>query len=449
MKKILYLTAGVIAIFLICALYGQRSKSADKIQNLKPLTVGDKVPDVVFDKMLNHTSSTGKLSDFKGKAIIIDMWFKECGSCIAGMPHLDSLQTEFKNDLQILLVTWQPKTDIQAFWKKRHQIKNLKFTQAVEDTIMRQLFPARGYPHQIWINKEGYVAAITGGGSTTRDNVAKLVQGRALDLNLKQDELDWNVRHSVEPMIKYYYDRNKVNILFYSYFSKYRPEFTAGSEIKVDKKDKLVRVNFRNADFLRLYHFAYSGANNVPVHAPTRMIREDSKPIATQADYKGMSNVFCYDLIYKDTVSTTLGNYMITDLDRFFNVQSHEELREMDCYVLRPTGINERYKEALKQEEESYIINKELKKGEALVLNKGFVPYLEMEFMHYVDKPLLWDFGEEIKKVSNLFKRTNLISFKVTWNLENLPAMNKELAEYGLEITLEKRLRKVIVLRNK
>lgn len=417
-------------------------------QEIKPLDIGDQVPDIIFEKMLNYSGPSGQLSDFKGKAVIIDMWFKECGVCINGMPHLDSLQKEFQDDLQLMLVTWQPKADIEDFWKKNYQVKHLKFTQAVEDTITRMLFPARGYPHQIWIDKEGRVAAITDGSSTNMENVKKLIQGMPLDLKVKQDELDPNVSYSVEPMIHYYYEQNKPNILFYSYFSRYRPEFAGGSQIRVDKKNQLVRAVFRNADFLLLYHCAYTAGTVFPIHRPSRMIREDSNPIDTKEDYKEMTNVFCYDLIYRDTVDDNLGQYMITDLDRFFNVKSNEEIRDVDCYILRPTGKSDRYLKPLDQDEDSFVINEKLQNGKAFALNRGFVPNYENNLMNHVDKPFLWEFDEEIRKVSNLFKRTNLVSFKVVWNLDDLPAMNKELAEYGLEIIVEKRPQKVIILRD-
>lgn len=404
-------------------------------QTVKPLSIGEKVPDVKFDKMLNHTKSNGKLSDFDGKAIIIDLWFRECGSCIDAMPHLDSIQKEFKDDIKILLVTWQDKPYIEEFWQKNHIGKRFKFTQVVEDTIIRKLFPAVGFPHQIWIDKTGQVAAITDGLSTNKKNIVKLIKGEHIDLKLKSDELDSKINQAIDPMIMYYYGSNKSNIIFYSYFSRYRSEFMGGTSLELDTTNGLTRVSFRNIDFLSLYHYAYSEKFGTPLHRPTRMVRNDRNPIKTEADYDQMTNIFCYDLIYKDSSFSNFGKYMVTDLDRFFNVKSHEEEMMVLCYILMPTGQNERYKEPIEVNEKAYFINSRLKIGEITELNKIQLPLHENFFMPYLDKPFIVELGN----IKNL-------SLKVKWDIKNLRRMNKELAEYGLQIVEENRLRKVIIL---
>ncbi len=161
--------------------------SVSNAQQIKPLTVGDKLPDVVFKTMLNHKAPSGKLSDFKGKAMIIDMWFRQCGSCVDAMPHLDSVQKAYKDNLQVLLVTWQTKKEIEAFWKERLPVQGLKFTQVVEDTVMKALFPAVGYPHQIWIDKNGIVKSINDGRQTTKENIKSLIVGNTVKIGIKKD----------------------------------------------------------------------------------------------------------------------------------------------------------------------------------------------------------------------------------------------------------------------
>src|SRR5687767_8670432 len=71
----------------------------------KQLNIGDTVPDVAFKIIRNHSSNSGKLSDFKNKFIILDFWNIYCKSCIEAFPHLQDLQNKFKEDLQIILIT--------------------------------------------------------------------------------------------------------------------------------------------------------------------------------------------------------------------------------------------------------------------------------------------------------------------------------------------------------
>jgi cytochrome c biogenesis protein CcmG/thiol:disulfide interchange protein DsbE len=45
---------------------------------------------------------TIKLSDFKGKVVIIDFWATWCPPCRKGIPDLISIQNEFKSDVVII-----------------------------------------------------------------------------------------------------------------------------------------------------------------------------------------------------------------------------------------------------------------------------------------------------------------------------------------------------------
>ncbi len=71
------------------------------------IQIGDNCPDVEIKQIINYPSGNARLSDFKGKALLIDFWFSACTACIEVMPKLDSLQREYGKDLQILLVNYE------------------------------------------------------------------------------------------------------------------------------------------------------------------------------------------------------------------------------------------------------------------------------------------------------------------------------------------------------
>ena len=56
---------------------------------IKPLKIGDKVPDIEFKNIINYKSKTARLSDFKGKLVILDFWGTWCTSCIAAFPKME------------------------------------------------------------------------------------------------------------------------------------------------------------------------------------------------------------------------------------------------------------------------------------------------------------------------------------------------------------------------
>jgi thiol-disulfide isomerase/thioredoxin len=71
---------------------------------IKGLSIGDLVPDIEF-RMLNYPKLNIKLSDFKGKLVLLDFWAIWCSNCIPNFPKLKPLQASFKGKAQVILVS--------------------------------------------------------------------------------------------------------------------------------------------------------------------------------------------------------------------------------------------------------------------------------------------------------------------------------------------------------
>lgn len=430
MKTIDFLLVWIL-LFFPAILFGQ----------VNPLNVGDKVPNVYLHDIINYEYDDGYLHDFIGKPLIIDFWFRECGSCIKAMPSLDSLRREYNGKLNIIQSTYQDRDKIDNFFDTHHVGKKHKFINVVSDTILRQMFPAASFPHVVWIDGSGTVMAITDGNVVNRKNVEKFITGIPLNMNIKQDEMDPNVRYGRDPLITYF-DNEKESILQYSFLSKYKPEFTGGLSIRVDSANNLTRVLYRNSDFLKLYDIAYSPPRGSDgLHRSTRLLRQDSSPIKSEADYSAFTNIFNYDLMFQGTNFRRQSEIMISDLDRYFEVESREEKRKMECYVISESDDSRMYRNQL-NEEEPFFENKELIVGTKTRVNKIFFRAIEDSFNHYAHMPVLLDLESNSNK-------TNRISFEFTWHPDNIALMNKELSSYGLQIQIEEREFDVIVLNDR
>ncbi|MFZ2323483.1 MAG: TlpA disulfide reductase family protein [Ignavibacteriaceae bacterium] len=78
-------------------------KNSSDIKNV--LTVkdeGDKAPNFALKSV---DGKTVKLSDYKGKIVIIDFWATWCPPCRRGIPDLISIQKEFKKDVVVIGVS--------------------------------------------------------------------------------------------------------------------------------------------------------------------------------------------------------------------------------------------------------------------------------------------------------------------------------------------------------
>src|SRR6266481_3555643 len=81
----------VIAICVFCSgLPGQDAPGAAETNNI----VGHPAPDFEL-KVLGSRGKTMKLSDLKGKAVLIDFWATYCGPCKVEMPWIADLQKKY------------------------------------------------------------------------------------------------------------------------------------------------------------------------------------------------------------------------------------------------------------------------------------------------------------------------------------------------------------------
>lgn len=85
-KKILVLCFMIFVIFIGC-------------EKKKKLQYGDTAPSI---SLLDLKDKVTKLSDFKGKFVLLRFWQKGCPACLKEMPDLDKFYKKYKKDLVVL-----------------------------------------------------------------------------------------------------------------------------------------------------------------------------------------------------------------------------------------------------------------------------------------------------------------------------------------------------------
>ncbi len=171
------------------------SSCAQSQQTNKPLQVGDTIPHIILTDVVNFPVSQIQLSSYKGKLLILDFWATWCNSCLHCFPKFDTLQAQFKNHLQFVLInnlsrTLNTNQSITQFLKlKKNLAFNLRNIPVCTDTTRRisQLFPFKFIPHYIWVNPAGIIIAITGADEVTATNISKAIRGKPLNLPVKTE----------------------------------------------------------------------------------------------------------------------------------------------------------------------------------------------------------------------------------------------------------------------
>ena len=450
--KLRLLQVSLVGIFILLFL----SAGAQSIGSIKELVVGDQCPDFTFPGVLNERGTQARLTDFKGKLVILDFWATSCLPCIAAMPKLDSLNAGFKEGLKIIPVTSQAGSTIQAFTNKNGILKKLHIPMITGDSVLRQYFPHLLIPHEVWIDGDGVVAAITDGEQITAENIRRLLENRQTPVSIKKDIMDFDPE---KPLLIGGLGRN------------YRidPEILRSSSVLtpyisgLPGMSGLVKVVGNHKKYIStnvmietLYQSAYSTSNkpfqglNRPesyLMFPSRTIWEahDStlyfwhgrsseswKEVADSMKY------FCYELILPRSESLELTDYVIQDLNRYFGnlygIEAKKEKRSVKCWVLTRKGENmitydTTVKKEFKIDKDSHTIH---------IQN-----YSLADFMFWW---LSFHLYRSTVPVIDESGYTGMFNVDIKADPEDISSMSRALSKYGFELRLEQRELEMIII---
>lgn len=108
-----------------------------------------------FNEFVLNNGKTIKLSDLKGKVVLLDFWYRGCLPCIKTIPNLIKLQEEFKGKLVIIGVNdVDIKEDVTEFL--RYKKANYYSTYRSEINISKSL-NFNSFPTLIIINQKGEI----------------------------------------------------------------------------------------------------------------------------------------------------------------------------------------------------------------------------------------------------------------------------------------------------
>jgi len=222
------------------------------------LQIGDKVPDILIENIHNYKSSSARLSDFKGKLLILDFWATWCSPCVAMFPKMDSLQREFGDRVQFLSVTYQREQEVLPFLKRleRRRDKPHVLPTVVEDSTLQTLFPHKYLPHYVWIDQQGNVRAITSHDEINGSNIRRLItDGEDIALKEKRDIIK---AYDVTKPYFFQEPANSNSLIRYAALHGYQEGVASGwYNNSAINNDPFVRITAMNVSIFHLYNIAY------------------------------------------------------------------------------------------------------------------------------------------------------------------------------------------------
>lgn len=118
--------------------------------------VGNRAPDFTLPTM---DGGIAQLSTYLGQVVIIDFWFLTCSGCVASLPHLMELQTQFEDEGLVVLILVLDRDPDQAkqFFANSEYIGFILAHEHNWNRPTRTTYDVAGTPHSFLIDRSGVI----------------------------------------------------------------------------------------------------------------------------------------------------------------------------------------------------------------------------------------------------------------------------------------------------
>lgn len=404
-----------------------------QLNSIRPLTIGDTVPDIFFDNIINYPRPTASLSDFKKDLLIIDFWATYCVLCVKSLPHFVSLQQKFGNRLQFLLTTSQDSAIAAALLKRL----NINLPSLVNDKNLQSYFPHIAIPHEVWV-KDNKVIAITDHNQVTEENIRKVLDDKGISFVQKKDNLDYDIN---KPLLIDGNGGTGQDLLYHSIITGYLDGIRGGGGADTDS---MGRFKFRaiGKSVLGLYQAAFQYDNALFLHINRSIIEVKEKdklhpPTSPVTDTAVRKYFYSYEIILPKINKKNISTFMVQDLNRYFgavyNITCTIEKRLVTCWVLKKIEPDLKLAPA---KGNSSITDKD---SIAIWQNQPFSEYFYA--LTNLNSKQLFPLIDESGIGQNISLPLPLVK-------DSLEAVNKTLEPYGLHFTKEPREIEMLIIKN-
>lgn len=306
--------------------------------------IGDEVPDREF-KVVNYSKPYIKLSDLRGKWLILDFWSSGCGSCIAAMPMLERLQQHFGNQVNILPINFQSASTAAQILKTVATAigSGVTIPSVAEDTTSYSLFSTYVNPMEAWIDPQGKLAAITDLEYVTEENIQAAIDGKPIRFSvysLKYSRSIGQGRGTGDTISYGSVIREQEGANYFARMLTASPDAQLAVEIghisglyndayRNSGSEKMAQIEKEmNGDILKRIVSNFNVNVGDSTYLPGSYTAKNSK----NADiYKS----YIYEMTAPPGISREeMGEKMLSDLDLYFNVRSSIEKRKVKTLSL-------------------------------------------------------------------------------------------------------------------
>ncbi|SIT13543.1 TlpA family protein disulfide reductase [Belliella pelovolcani] len=425
----------LLTLFLLLATKVAFAQSPQAVGELK---IGDQIPDFKFTNVINNDGEPIKISDYKGKLLILDFWATWCAPCIASFPKLDSLDKAFGDDLDILPVTYQDKEEVAKLFSRMPKLKDINKPMVTDDLVLKTIFPHKILPHYVWIDQEGNVLAFTESSEVTAENIQKALEDNAPMLN--QRDMTLLTSYLEQP-----YFESKIikpeSLLFQSSIAGFTEGLIGAYKVHFDEHRKVERIIVNNMGIIQLYKLAYGELTTTFSQNRLRLEVQHLDNIQFDGsgqkytDWKKQGNAFCYELFLAENFRDAAFEIMRDDLNRYFpQYKAQVIMEDIDIWAL---VITDEEKAAQLKTKCSESTLKDSFSEFSMTNRKvsWLISILNTKYLQDLDATLVDKSG-----------LSDNIDLQLQGNMTDIQSIRKALEPYGLDFIAQKEKLPVLVI---
>lgn len=300
-----------IILILVCCLFSLTVYC----QNHK-ISVGEKSPELVFENLINTSQHDIRLSELKGKIVIIEFWASWCSPCLQAMSHLNQLQKAFPSQIRIIGVNnYDHISMIQRLSKQKGWSILLANDTAKK---INQFYPHHIIPHTVVIDGKGDVAAITSADQISDSVIQRLIASKSISLKKKDDHIG---ETSVEKLLERFELADMSKPVFN--LQNNIPEFEGSYSQVGNGAFSQRRITFINVYPFIFFNYAYDWPYS----------RTDDKTEYTKSTFP--MGTYCLDVILPNPDENALKKFMRSQLENVLNISVKFEKRKRRVAVIK------------------------------------------------------------------------------------------------------------------
>lgn len=427
MKKTIYL----IVMAVLCLNFKANS------QQIQPVKMGDKIPQSLWDTNFSALQGDGKkttitLNDYKGKLVILDFWATWCSACIEGFDKVQKLQKQFPQEVKVLLITNEPITKIDEFFKKRIRLgKQVELTSIVDGASLTEYFQHKLIPHYVWISPDGNLLATTSSLEIKPEHIKEIMAGKKSKFSMKIDVDTSRPLYSEE-----YLPENKLQR--YSVLLKGMLEGTGSTRVVRTKNDANVGITITNTPIQSIFEYCFRAIDENYFPGRLKLLVADSGKLAPEKSRMEImdwynSNAYSFDLTLHEDKAANLYKEMLNELNHSSPYEGFVNLKKQSCFVLVPFGKENKW--SYKSGDYKSVIEKD-----STVLTK--VP------MRFLIAALNTKLSMGLPVLDETDYKGN-IQITFTGKINSLDELRHELKKYGLNLKKTRRVFNEFIIRDK